>query len=279
MRLVMTLLVRDEVDVIRTFLEFHYARDVDFIVATDNGSTDGTNDVLKLYERDGRLSLIDDPSELSQEAQVTHMARLAASDFGADWVINSDADEFWFARQGTLREVLDSMRRRVGRVRCSWSHFPPRPGDSFFADRMTARLCVPQPPRFHHQRKLVHRADRTVVVAGGNHDASGRKLRRATKDSPIDVLHFPLRSRAQFERKFLRWFDILPSLPPRYQEVYEAYQEGRLDQLWESYVISDEDLARGLRDGTYAVDTRLADALRQLRAAPHRTQATGIDGA
>jgi hypothetical protein len=193
---------------------------------------------------------------------------MAAADFSADWVINSDADEFWFPAEGTLKDLLSAMPRRIGRVRANWWHFPPRPGDGSFADRMTARLCVPQPPRFHHQVKLVHRADPTVVVAGGNHDASGKKLRRITNHSPLDVLHFPLRSRAQFERKFLRWFDILPSLPARYQEVYDADREGRLGELWASYVLSDEELARGLREGTYAIDTRLADALTQLHAAP-----------
>jgi glycosyltransferase involved in cell wall biosynthesis len=174
MRIVMTLLVRDEADVIGSLLPFHFANGVDFVIATDNGSTDGTTGILEAHERDGRLFLIREAGDLSQEEQVTRMARMAAADFSADWVINSDADEFWFPAEGTLKDLLSAMPRRIGRVRANWWHFPPRPGDGSFADRMTARLCVPQPPRFHHQVKLVHRADPTVVVAGGNHDASGR---------------------------------------------------------------------------------------------------------
>ena len=38
MRLVMTLLVRDEEDIVRANVDFHLARGVDFVIATDNRS-------------------------------------------------------------------------------------------------------------------------------------------------------------------------------------------------------------------------------------------------
>ncbi|HJM57083.1 MAG TPA: hypothetical protein QF446_07130 [Planctomycetota bacterium] len=39
-RLVMTLLVRNEEDILATNIEYHLARGVDFIIATDNLSDD-----------------------------------------------------------------------------------------------------------------------------------------------------------------------------------------------------------------------------------------------
>jgi hypothetical protein len=55
MKIVMTLLLRDEEDIIRENLDFHYNQDVDFIIATDNLSVDGTKGILLEYQQQGRL--------------------------------------------------------------------------------------------------------------------------------------------------------------------------------------------------------------------------------
>jgi hypothetical protein len=95
MKLVLTVLARDEVDVIDAQLGFHLNAGVDYVIATDNNSQDGTTEILEEYEREGVVHLIREPAEgLRQGEWVTRMARLAAVEFGADWVINSDADEF-----------------------------------------------------------------------------------------------------------------------------------------------------------------------------------------
>ena len=54
----MTLLVRDEADVVDSHLAFHLNAGVDYVVATDHRSQDGTTEILDRYARDGRLHLI-----------------------------------------------------------------------------------------------------------------------------------------------------------------------------------------------------------------------------
>src|SRR6266699_1532468 len=133
MKLVMTLLARDEADIVDAQLAFHLNAGVDFVVATDHCSQDGTTEVLRAYEREGRLHLIQEQGErLEQGVWVTSMARLAASEFGADWVINSDADEFWWPRGGSLKEVLAAVPDRYGVVKAFWRTFVPRPDDGAF---------------------------------------------------------------------------------------------------------------------------------------------------
>ena len=84
----------------------------------------------KWYERDGALTLLRERGDtLEQAAWVTRMARLAATEHGADWVVNCDADELWWPRSGTVHDVLAAVPPRFGAVRGMWRHFVPRPGE------------------------------------------------------------------------------------------------------------------------------------------------------
>jgi hypothetical protein len=274
MRLVMTLLVRDEADVVDAQLAFHLHAGVDFVIATDNGSRDGTVEILKRYERAGLLRLLrEDAEDMRQDEWVTGMARLAAADHGADWVINADADEFWWPRGGSLKAVLAAVPHRYGIVRGCWRHFVPRPaGDAFFAERMTVRLCAPAHPGdketiFHAHQKVAHRGSAAVTVEAGNHDADGPGLDPLRSWHPIEVLHFSLRSAMQIERKagggWLRNTDYEPTLHQLLLD--EAVRSGTVEDFFSAAVVDDRRLEQGLADGTLAIDTRLRDALRAIR--------------
>jgi hypothetical protein len=277
-KLVMTLLARDEIDVIDAQLAFHLNAGVDFVVATDNGSIDGTAEILERYESAGRLHLIREPADdMRQSEWVSRMARLAATEFGADWVINADADEFWWPRSGSLKEVLESIPERFGVVRGAWRHFLPRPEtepDVF--ERMTVRLHMPAAPGdkqtiYHAHQKVAHRARHDVTVAYGNHDATAPTGLRAFRSwYPIEVLHFSFRSRAQFEYKSIQKYEAWlrsPNAGPTLHHVvaYDACMAGNAGEYYGSFVVDQSGLERGLRDGTLALDTRLRDALRAFR--------------
>src|ERR1017187_8543560 len=109
MKLVMTLLVRNEVDVIEANLEYHLAQGVDFVIVTDHGSEDGTDELLRRYEQAGVVTVLHEEGEgHDQSVRVTRMAQLALTQHCAAWVINNDADEFWWPLSGSLRDVFAS---------------------------------------------------------------------------------------------------------------------------------------------------------------------------
>jgi len=263
----MTLLARNEADILDAHLAFHLNAGVDLVVAIDNGSHDGTTEILERYARDGHVVFTRDAGDPEQAEWVTRLARRAAADLGADWVINADADEFWWPRGGSLKDVFSAVPRRFGGVRGMWRHFAPRPDDGeSFAERMVVRVCdpgaqddSPYSPRY----KTAHRGDPSVKVLHGNHTAEGADLTPLPGWYPIDVLHFPIRSLEQCRAKYVRWWQLGPS---QFRgAVHDAHQEGRLEEFYERLIVDDAALERGIADGTLAVDTRLRDALRSLR--------------
>jgi len=273
MKLVMTLLARDEADVIGANIDFHLNAGVDFVVATDNRSHDATTDILGSYARSGHLHLIREDGEYLQQADwVTRMARLAATDFGADWVIHGDADEFWWPRGESLKEVLASIPARYGVVRALLRHFVPRPDDdSSFDERMIVRMSTSAPindPRslYRPNLKVVHRADPNVTVSIGTQRLIDSALVPLRGWYPIEFFHFPVRSLEQCERKY-SYQQIAPGQAPSpyYERVRAFLQEGRVRDLYDELVVDDGALERGLADGSLVTDTRLRDALRTVR--------------
>ena len=273
MKLVMTLLVRDEADIVDAQIAFHLDAGVDFVVATDNRSQDGTTDVLERYAREGYLHLVREAGEdLRQSEWVTRMARLAATDFGADWVLNTDADEFWLPRGGDFRSLFAAVPSRYGVVRGAWRNFVPRPDDDrFFAERMTARLCRPSfhPHPLSIHFKSAHRAVPDVRVGRGNHEAFGAGLVALRGWYPIEILHFPVRSLAHCMRKYVTQFVALErnaekGIPGHMADAYEAYRAGELAAFYAPLVVDDAALEQGVRSGELAIDTRLRDRLAAL---------------
>jgi hypothetical protein len=276
-KVVVTVLARDEADVIDAQVAFHLNAGADFVIATDNSSQDGTTDILRRYERAGMLHLIHEPTEgLRQAEWVTRMARMAARDFGADWVINSDADEFWWPRGGSLKEVLAAVPGRYGIVEGFWRTFVPRPDDERpFAERMTARLTqlapINDPSSFYRPvTKVAHRGDPAVVVGRGNHALVESPLVPLKTWHPLEVLHFPLRSYGQWRRKVelqgVAFTEHIKRAGTGYHlKGYGALKGGRLDEQHAALVVDDDAVERGVAAGALARDTRLRDALRALR--------------
>jgi Glycosyl transferase family 2 len=274
MKVVMTLLARDEADIVDAQLKFHLNAGVDFVIATDNLSRDGTTEILESYAREGHLHLIREDGEYLRQADwITSMGRLAATEFGADWVIHSDADEFWWPRGDSLKDVLASIPGRYGVVRALLRHFVPRPDDdSSFAERMVVRMATASPindPRslYRPNLKIIHRADPNVNVSIGAQRLIDSPLTPLRGWYPVEFFHFPVRSREQCERKYSYQQTGPGQTPsPYYDRVRALLAEGRGDELYGSLVVDDSALERGLAEGSLVTDTRLRDALRTLDA-------------
>jgi glycosyltransferase involved in cell wall biosynthesis len=270
MRLVQTLVVRDEVDIVGHQIAYHLDAGVDFVIATDHESRDGTTEILESFASDGYLRRIPVEGPMHDGPWRTRMARLAATEHGADWVINTDADEFWTPRQGSLKDVFSAVPEPFGVVLALSRHFAPRPDDgAFFAERMTLRVSPPaaindptSPYRPH--LKAAHRADPGITIRHGSHGASSERWKAIHNWHPAEVLHFPFRSARQWENKGVRRARGDSRLG-QYVIALKASEEGRADARYSGLVVDDAAVERGLAEGSLVVDTRLRDAMRRLR--------------
>ena len=276
MTIVMTLSVRDEADVIEANIRYHLDAGVDFVIATDHRSTDGTTEILRRYERDGRLQLIRRDDEAFRQTEwVNEMARLAATRHDADWVINADADEFWWPHNGTLREVFAAVPAGYGAVRGIWRHFGLRPEEPVpFYERMVVRRAPALDPvdPYCANAKVAHRADPNVRVSRGNHDVLGESLSLLREWVPLEILHFPIRSLERLKSKYATTLAGHRSagsdfVPAHIARIAESLQENP-DQVHRSLLVGDAAVEEGVSAGLLTVDTRLRDRLRGDTIAP-----------
>lgn len=270
----MTLLVCDEADIVETNLDYHLSRGVDFVIATDHSSRDGTADLLRRYEREGACLLLEAEGEAhDQVAHVNAMARTAAVDHGADWVINNDADEFFWPFVGSLKDILGAVPEQFGALEVSRSNFLPRAdGSESFLERMVVRETASKNGRGDPlEPKVIHRATPEIEMAPGNHSIDAPEVAIAPDLGLLEVLHFPVRTFEQFERKVLNVGIGYERLASRQPEVgrdqlalLQLLREGGLPAYFDDLVVGDACLDVAESSGRLILDTRLRDYVASL---------------
>lgn len=274
MQLVMTLLVRDEEDVLSANIDFHRAQGVDFFIVTDNKSEDSTPDIIRGYEKQGIAKYIyEGDDNYNQSAWVTRMARLASTEYGADWVINNDADEFWWSRDGNLRATFTGLAKETTHLvaqRHDFVALSDNPSTAFyhymvFRKRVSLNtIGKPLPP------KVAHRAHPLVEVAQGNHWAE-LPGEPGVVNNLVDIFHFPLRSYAQFTNKIIKGGQAYErntthnaNVGSTWRTLYEEYKRNGLVDFYRKQSCSTEQLEQELRAGNLISDRRLSDYLYML---------------
>jgi hypothetical protein len=263
----MTLLVRNEEDIIEANLQFHRAQGVDFFIVTDNGSEDSTLEILEHYAGKGWLYLIHEgDDDYNQSKWVTRMARVASIQFRADWVINNDADEFWYPVQGDLKSALESVPLDAGSVLVERTNFLPRRSETH--DPFWKRLTIRERLSLNHKGeslpgKVCHRASPTVIVNQGNHAVQNVSGKHITTNE-IQILHFPLRDYKQFEIKirfggaaYERNTKVGPEAGRRWRTHYREYLAGNLPAVYHEQIPTEQEIQAGLQAGRYIEDLRL----------------------
>jgi hypothetical protein len=267
----MTMVVRDEEDIVAANIDYHLAQGVDVILVTDHASTDRTPEILAEYARGGRVHVNRDEGDAhDQVGRVNRLLRAASDEHRADWVIHSDADEFWMPALGSLRDVFAAVPDRFGYLKVQRTNFVTAPDDDRpFHERMVVRerrsLNLRGDPL---EPKVAQRPAAARGVLPGNHDLEAPVMEPAPDIGAVAVGHFPIRSFEQFEKKVVNTGTGYEHLAGRGEgvgadqlELLRRARAGELREYYDAQLVDGARLEQAFASGDVVVDERVRDLL------------------
>lgn len=256
-RLVMTILVKNEADIIEANIRTHAALGVDAFAVMDNDSADGTREILAQLKNEFEILIIDEKGQYNQAKWMKRLAKAAKNELKADWVINNDADEFWLpSNDKNLKEnlafkgsvvtvnrynmILDEACRE-GNFFAS-SHYVENP--VFYTKKTQLHIEKISMVLTKIGPKTIVNPHGLIEIRGGNHKAWHiantyeylfKKYDQIRKFDAINVYHYPFRSYEQFEKNIINRKRLLESkkhirMGPHYRRWVKLYNEGKLKE-------------------------------------------------
>lgn len=212
-------MVKNEADIVEAFVR-HNLHFVDLMVLLDNGSTDGTRDILEALQKEGLpLLVIDDPVfGYFQSEKMTELYRRTVPVFQPEVVYLLDADEFMRAPD---RAAMDGLMRQVpagAQALLPWMTHTPDPQRSsaeLLSDPLASspwRRAKEEPQYYKSIIRRCPSLDADLVIDQGNHSvhrASGQPMPTAVL-SGVHLAHLPVRSVEQVTAKAINgWLAYL----------------------------------------------------------------------
>lgn len=273
-RLIMTLLVKNEEDVLEDNLLFHKAMGVDGFIITDNNSTDGTSEIIRKYKEKGWvLEVIEETAtNYEQKDWVDRMIWKAKTIYKADWVINADADELWYSPSGNLKTELSATHANV--LNCEMRSVYPEEGKPFWQwDKMVKAVAEPELydlsrySLFERQnKKVIHRTTCYLQISMGNHKVT--MFPKQSEYGRVRVYHYNIRGKQHFMEKMINGGKQLEQHSSKrggrhWRYFYQLHKEGKLEAEYER-VIGKPTFDQLCKDGFIYVDTTIPDFFKKL---------------
>jgi hypothetical protein len=291
-KIILAVHVLDNADVLRDYLEWYRQLGVDLVVANDFGSTDGGQDILEDFAKQGFVRWSHQTNKKAKDNNPSdRLTELARDKYGAEWVILCDTDEFLTVAQGDLRSVLERAQQAdvsVVNVKC-WNMMgtPLTPGQSAL-EHLTLRIDrtvvesahsqltgeLPLPYIFlRHPPKTIVRARSFVSYAAGGHSAEAA-AGRSVEYPELKFLHYPIRSYDALVTKIahtVTWFAENPHLEAtpwwgwHWRRWIRLEQAGCLREDYDDQFVSPMRAQQLVRQGTCSIDETVASWMRRQR--------------
>ena len=175
------------------------------------------------------------------------------TDYKADWIINADADELWYAPTGNLKDELYATNANV--LNCEMRSVYPEEEKPFWQWDKTVK-AVTEPEKYDLSLySLFERQNKKVI--------------HRTADSHIHVYHYNIRGKQQFMEKMINGGKQLEQHKGRHggrhwRYFYQLHKEGKLEAEYER-VIGSAYFEALRKDGFIIPDVTIPNFFKRLK--------------
>jgi len=238
-KIVATLCVKDEADIIAANIEHHIEQGISQFLITDNASTDDTRNIVGKYKEVVEIFDSADPTH-NQEKHVTKMAREACK-LDPDWILHIDADEFAIGLDYLNHVDVFSITLFQG-----WHHLATELDSPDWMESMKWYIDFKELRKFTDKTsKIAHRPDKEIIISHGNHYIVNLDGRSNITTDYIQAHHFPLRTYKQLESKATNGYSGLVSrgqLSERWLYWNKLFKKGILFNEYENNINTFKDM-------------------------------------
>lgn len=279
-KLFMTLVVRDEEEIIEKNIRFHKAMGVDGFIVTNHRSKDKTGKILEKLQQEGIVLkiLYKDTPNHQHHIWVNEMIKLAKYKYGADWVINADADEFYYSKDLNLKKsIYKYSQAGINALWIDSTMVFPSDVEEFWENKYWVTKCLQdfEIEKFNILNegknkvfctkvlcpKIIHSTKGFISATDGNHCVKLKKLKQVPC-SEVTLYHYHIRNYKGFEGKVKRWADSAKYMPgyqgDHVKEMINIYNEGKLRERFDDfYGLKTREFFSGI--GAISIDNSVFD--------------------
>ena len=211
MKIVSITAVKNEADIIESFVRYHL-NIVDEMIILNNGSTDDTNYILYQLVKEGLpLVVIEDKDKYFKPVQkMNFLLKKAIREHGADIVCPIDVDEFITSEDGNPRKFIEKIKPFTY-FKLKWRTYVPTEYDDVNEKFIPLRMKNIRDENLEEYKVVLHKNlfnECGVRIGIGSHELKYDESKFGDKISceiceDLQMAHFPLRSKEQTLSKVL----------------------------------------------------------------------------
>ena len=281
-KLIMTLLVKDEEEILEKNIRFHKEMGVDGFIVTSHNSKDKTDEILEKLKEEGIvLEIIHEKDPAYHQVKfVDRMIKIAKRKYKADWIINADADEFYYSRSLNLKnEIYIAQKAGCNVISLESTRLFPDDNPDYLNNPYFIKnpfhgfeiemLGANNPMLGHYAGlyccpKVIHKAKGYKKIEMGNHDVRmfGKK---SVTCSNIVLYHLIIRSYPAQIDKLKRYKESINLISKGFgdhtRNMIKLYEEGKLKAEFDKEY--GEDIKNILlKEGVLCIDKSLSNFLK-----------------